>query len=209
MKGRIMKNALLNLRVSKKDHLMSVEQIPMRGLALLLMFFLACIAHAQDNTENVYFELPPGFVEGFKDRDESFFIREWVPKGESVDGWSEMLTLTIQDMPNVDPVEFFNRMAEGWKEACPEYGGMLLHEGRENNYPVAIWFLKCPVNPMTNKPEFTYIKGIAGNENFYTVQLAYALHSEEITDSTMNYSMGFLKRVTVCDNSRPQAHACH
>ena len=190
------------------EHLMSAKKLPMQGLALTLMFFLVCIAQGQNKIENVYLELPPGLEEGFKDGDESFFIQEWVPKGETVNDWSEMLTLTIQDMPNVDPVEFFNRMADGWEESCPEYGGMLLHEGLENNYPVAVWFLKCPTNPMTNKPEFTYIKGIAGNEHFYTVQLAYALRSEEITDSTMNYSMGFLKQVIVCDESRPQAHAC-
>ncbi|MDC1098257.1 hypothetical protein OAT46_07345, partial [Gammaproteobacteria bacterium] len=62
--------------------------------------------------------------------------------------------------------------------------------------------------PMTHKPEFTYIKGIAGNEHFYTVQLAYALRSDEITDLTINRSMAFLRQVIVCDDSRPQAHAC-
>ena len=89
------------------------------------------------------------------------------------------------------------------------YGGMLLHEGRENNYPVAVWFLRCPNNPMTNKPEFTYVKGISGNESFYTVQLAYALQADEVDDSIVNQSMVFLKQVTVCDDSRPQTHACH
>ena len=84
-----------------------------------------------------------------------------------------------------------------------------LHEGLENNYPVAVWFLKCPNNPMTSKPEFTYVKGVSGNENFYTVQLAYALRSDEIDESTVNQSMTFLKQVTVCDNSRPQAHTCN
>ena len=187
---------------------MPVKQFPIRGLALLLMFFLVFAAHGQDNTENIYFDLPPGFEKGFEESDDAFFIQEWVPKGESVNYWSEMLTLTIQNMPNIDPVEFFNHMADGWEESCPEYGGLLLHEGLENNYPVALWFLKCPKNPMTNKPEFTYIKGIAGNDNFYTVQLAYALRSDEITDLTINRSMAFLRQVTVCDDSRPQAHAC-
>ena len=190
------------------NHLMPVKQFPIRGLALLLMFFLVFAAHGQDKTENIYFDLPPGFEKGFEESDEYFFIQEWVPKGESVDDWSEMLTLTIQNMPNIDPVEFFNHMADGWEESCPEYGGLLLHEGLENNYPVALWFLKCPKNPMTNKPEFTYIKGIAGNDNFYTVQLAYALRSDEITDLTINRSMAFLRQVIVCDDSRPQAHAC-
>ena len=187
---------------------MPVKQFPIRGLALLLMFFLVFAAHGQDNTENIYFDLPPGFEKGFEESDESFFIQEWVPKGESVNDWSEMLTLTIQNMPNVNPIDFFNHMADGWEKSCPEYGGMLLHEGLEKNYPVALWFLKCPTNPMTHKPEFTYIKGIAGNEHFYTVQLAYALRSDEITDLTINRSMAFLRQVIVCDDSRPQAHAC-
>ena len=179
------------------------------GLTLLVTLLLTCVVHAQDNSENIYFDLPPGFEEGFEDGDESFFLQEWVPTGETVDNWSQMLTLTVQDVANLNPVEFFNHMADGGEEACPEYGGMLLHEGRENNYPVAIWLLRRPNNPMTNNPEFTYVKGISGNENFYTVQLAYALQADEIDDSIVNQSMAFLKQVTVCDDSRPQTHACN
>ena len=190
-------------------HLTSVKRDSLWGISLVTASLLFCVADAQSTSEDIYFDLPPGFEEGFEDDDESFFIQEWVPTGETVNDWSQMLTLTVQDMPNLDPVEFFNHMADGWGEACPEYGAMLLHEGLENNYPVAVWFLKCPNNPMTSKPEFTYVKGVSGNENFYTVQLAYALRSDEIDESTVNQSMTFLKQVTVCDNSRPQAHACN
>ena len=190
-------------------HLTSVKRDSLWGISLVTASLLFCVADAQSTSEDIYFDLPPGFEEGFEDDDESFFIQEWVPTGETVNDWSQMLTLTVQDIPNLDPVEFFNHMADGWEEACPEYGAMLLHEGLENNYPVAVWFLKCPNNPMTSKPEFTYIKGISGNDNFYTVQLAYALQADEIDDSTVNQSMAFLKQVTVCDDSRPQAHACN
>ena len=190
-------------------HLTSVKRDSLWGISLVTASLLFCGAHAQSTSENIYCDLPPGCEVGFEDDNESFFIQEWVPKGETVNDWSQMLTLTVQDMPNLDPVEFFNHMADGWEEACPEYGAMLLHEGLENNYPVAVWFLKCPNNPMTSKPEFTYVKGVSGNENFYTVQLAYALRSDEIDESTVNQSMTFLKQVTVCDNSRPQAHTCN
>ena len=190
-------------------HSLSVTQIPKLGVALFLTFLLASVTHAQDNSEDIYFDLPPGFEEGFEDGDESFFIQEWVPKGETVNDWSQMLTLTVQDVANLNPVEFFNHMADGWEEACPEYGGMLLHEGRENYYPVAVWLLRCTNNPITEKPEFTYVKGISGNENFYTVQLASALQADEIDDSTVDQSMAFLKQATVCDATRPQAHACN
>ena len=54
-------NPLLSLGVLSMDYLISFKQIPTQGLALTFMFCLACIAHGQDNTENIYFELPPGF----------------------------------------------------------------------------------------------------------------------------------------------------
>ena len=52
---------------------MSAKQIPMQGLTLLLVFVLVCVAHGQNNTENVYLELPPGFEEGFKDGTNFFY----------------------------------------------------------------------------------------------------------------------------------------
>tara|TARA_Y100001934_G_scaffold276773_2_gene374054 strand:- start:291 stop:824 length:534 start_codon:yes stop_codon:yes gene_type:complete len=175
-------------------------------IAASLLFYSA---PAQSDSEEIYFDLPPGFEKVFEDGDESFFIHEWVPQGETASDWSQMLTLTVQDLRNLDPVTFFNHMADGWEEDCPEYGGMLLHEGLENNYPVAVWFLKCPNNSMTNKPEFTYVKGISGNDNFYTIQMAYALRSDELNDSIVNRSMAFLKQAFLCDDSRPQTHACN
>ena len=52
------------------------------GLTLLVTLLLTCVVHAQGKSENIYFELPPGFEEAFEDGDESFFIQEWVPKGK-------------------------------------------------------------------------------------------------------------------------------
>ncbi len=38
----------------------------------------------------------------------------------------------------------------------------------ENGYPVAVWYLYCPLNKMTGKPEFTYFKGMSGAQGFYS-----------------------------------------
>ena len=51
-----------------------------------------------------------------------FLFRNGCRRANQLTIWSEMLTLTIQNIPNIDPVEFFNRMADGWEESCPEYG---------------------------------------------------------------------------------------
>ena len=179
-----------------------------RILILLASLFLVGTANSEDETEVIYLEIPSGFEKGFEDGDGSFSIQEWVPSGETVNDWGRMITLTVATLPNLDPVEYFDHMADGWKESCPEFGGMLLHEGSENNYPVAIWFLKCPDNPITNKPEFTYIKGISGNDAFYTVQLAFALGSDDIDDAIVTQSMEHLRGVFVCDGRKPEAHPC-
>lgn len=176
----------------------------MKRLLLISTLFLPAIAMSED----ISFDLPSGFAKAFEDGDSSFFIQEWVPTGESVDNWSQMLTLTVLEKANVDPIKFFDLMADEWGESCPDYGAMLLHHGQENNYPIAVWLLTCPENYMTGKPEVTYVKGISGNENFYTVQIAHAVRVDEVDDSTVNVSMGFLKQVAVCDNGRSEAHPC-
>ena len=179
-----------------------------RLFILFTIFFSAGIAYSENEFEGIYLDIPSDFEKGFEEKRESFSIEEWIPSGESVSNWTRMITLTIQTLPNLDPLEFFNHMADGWAKSCPEYGGMLLHEGSENNYPIAIWFLKCPENPNTGKPEFTYVKGISGNDYFYTVQLAFANRTDEINDDIVKQSMNYLRDVGVCDGRRLAVHPC-
>ncbi len=171
--------------------------------------FLLALCTTAGGSEQLTLEVPTEFDKKFEESTAVSEIHEWVPKGETVQDWTQMITLTVAyDLINFDPLKFFDEIARNWEEDCPDYAGMLLHEGLENNYPVAVWFLRCPKNPMTGRPEFTYFKGISGKDGFYTVQKAYAAHYKEIDEREINISMKFLKQARLCHTLDLADHPC-
>ena len=171
--------------------------------------FLLALCTTAGGSEQLTLDIPTGFDKKFEESTEVSEIHEWVPKGETVQDWTQMITLTVAyDLINFDPLKFFDEIARNWEEDCPDYAGMLLHEGLENNYPVAVWFLRCPKSPMTGRPEFTYFKGISGKDGFYTVQKAYAAHYKEIDEREINISMKFLKQARLCHTLDLADHPC-
>ena len=171
--------------------------------------FLLALCTTAGGSEQLTLEVPTEFDKKFEESTAVSEIHEWVPKGETVQDWTQMITLTVAyDLINFDPLKFFDEIPRNWEEDCPDYAGMLLHEGLENNYPVAVWFLRCPKSPMTGRPEFTYFKGISGKDGFYTVQKAYAAHYKEIDEREINISMKFLKQARLCHTLDLADHPC-
>jgi hypothetical protein len=67
-----------------------------------------------------------------------------------------------------------------------------------------LWQLSCPLNPSTQKVEYTYLKAIQGNDSFYLVQVAFRY---EPSDEDVTQWMQYLKQVQVCDTRIPE-RAC-
>jgi hypothetical protein len=77
--------------------------------------------------ELVGFSLPAEFksaTPAYERDNGSFYSREYVPPGESVDRWTQMLTLTgVKDLaanPNATPRAFVSSLANGFKNHCPD-----------------------------------------------------------------------------------------
>jgi hypothetical protein len=72
----------------------------------------------------VSFSTPIGFVPVFENTKEAFYIREAVPKGETVQQWSQMITVTgaraAAGNPGFTPQGLAAAIAGGFKKACPE-----------------------------------------------------------------------------------------
>lgn len=75
----------------------------------------------------VAFSLPPEFKSQkatFERNSGSFYIREHVPEGETVDKWSRMITLTgardLASNPNATPQAMLERMVAGFRRHCPD-----------------------------------------------------------------------------------------
>lgn len=182
----------------------------MKAISVLLglcMALLASASRAELENENLLVKLPAGFKIDFQQKNKDMMINEMVPESETVNNWTEMVTVQVFYNLKATPDQFKTKMEAGMLAACPGSESHQIAQGDENGYPAIVWLQSCPLNTATGKPEITWIKGIQGNDSFYVVQLAFKAwpSKEQITEW-----MQYLKGVAVCDtrlSDRPCAQA--
>jgi hypothetical protein len=131
-------------------------------------------------------------------------MTEWVPAGESVSDWTQMLTVQVYRGAEVDSATFLERVGKGYLDACPKTAAKGIFSGKVNGYIVSMLLLKCPMNPATKRPETTAFRVIKGKDALYSVQRAWR---SVPTDQDIDEVMHWLARVTVCDTRAPD-HPC-
>lgn len=155
--------------------------------------------------ENLLITKPKSYTVGYQKKSDTQMMSEWVPQGESVEAWTEMVTVQIFfNMRDVSPAAYRKRMEKLWGDACLGSQVMNVKQGDENSYPTMTWALRCPNNAKTGKPEFTWMKAIQGKDSFYLVQKAYKF--EPSTEQVASWAR-FFDDVRVCD-TRVAAQAC-
>ena len=172
----------------------------MRAVILLLAAALSLAAapsHAQLKNENLLVTMPDGFKVGHSASRNGMDMQEWVPSNETVENWSEMVTVQVfRDRPDIDPGRYQSEMSKLWAKACP---GAVVGEvatGTTNGYPSASLSLRCPLLASTGKPEVAVIKAIKGRDSFYVVQRAVR---SEPTAAKLDQMKQYLDKVSVCD----------
>ncbi len=72
----------------------------------------------------VSFSVPLNFVAAHENTKDRFYIREAVPRGETVNQWSQMITVTgakgAATAPDFTPQIMAGLLAAGFRKACPE-----------------------------------------------------------------------------------------
>ena len=183
------------------------RDLPLLKLGAVILLAAACgrastpASAAAFVDENLITMAPPGYQVGFQDKNAQRQIVEWVPAGETVDNWSEMVTVQIFHGLKVTPDAFMRDLEKRWVASCP--GAVPAHTIAnvvENGYSSLVWLLDCPKNPATGKPEITWFKAVQGNDSFYVVQKAFkfAPSKEQVTQW-----VGYLKAAHVCDSRLP------
>jgi hypothetical protein len=173
--------------------------------ALILGVFFDRPAAAAFINENLITTAPAGYHVGFQNKGDDGRITEWVPAGQTVENWTEMVTVQVFYHLKVSPEAFMSNLETRWLRGCPGSDRALpIANTVENGYPTLVWLLSCPQNPASGKVEITWFKGVQGNDSFYVVQKAFrfAPSKEQITRW-----VGYLKAVHVCDSRLPE-HAC-
>lgn len=155
--------------------------------------------------ENLLTVVPVGFKIDYEAEQNNMIISEMVPQGESVNDWTTLVTVQIfLGMTDTTPQQYQETLTQSWFSACPDSGSFPVADGAENGYNFVLWQLFCPLNPSTQKVEYTFLKAIQGNDSFYLVQVAFRY---EPSEADITQWMGYLREVQVCDSRIPE-QAC-
>lgn len=184
-----------------------MQRLPLRpvvlGLALLLCLGTAAIAQLKN--ENLLVGLPPGFKVGFSEQRNGMNMQEWVPSNETVQNWTEMVTVQVfLNRTDLDPVKFLATLQQQWAGVCKGSVATPVATSRVNGYLSASTLLRCPLLDRTGKPETTMVKAIKGNDSFYVVQRAVRAIP---TSTQLEQTKKYLDGVSLCDTRLP-AHPC-
>jgi hypothetical protein len=122
---------------------------------------------------------PAGFVPAYEKAQPDSFLFELVPDGESVNNWTQMITLSgakdVATRPNVTPKLVLDSVAAGFKRACPtSFNSRELGDSKVSGFDATAAVISCGVSPSTGgkTSETALIIAVKGKADVYTVQWA-------------------------------------
>jgi hypothetical protein len=130
-------------------------------------------------SEIVLVPYPDGFEAAYEHAQGANYIHEMVPKGETVDRWSQMFTTTgkqgLSSMANLTPEILLARFADGFKRACPEtFSARGIGPAKISGHDAFVAWASCgTVNTAGYAhSESTLFLAIKGTQDYYTMQWA-------------------------------------
>ena len=156
------------------------------------------------SAENLLVTMPAGYKVGYTNHTAKGVISEMVPAAETVESWTEMVTVQIYFGQKGSLIGYRSKMEKDWAAACAGAKSAPVGGGLVNGYTTMTWRQTCPLNKATGKPEITWFKAIAGNDSFYVVQKAF---KSEPTAEQAAAAVKYLDGVSVCDTRLPD-RAC-
>jgi hypothetical protein len=174
------------------------------ALVLGASAFAAALGQSLLDAENLLFSPPKDFKLGYQSSHDNSLLTEWVPSAETVEHWTQMLTVQVFRGAAVEAPIFLGGIGKRYMDACPGTTAKGIYTGQVNGYVVSMLVLKCPLNPKTGKPETTAFRVIKGRDALYSVQRAWtSVPSDQEVDAVMH----MLAKVSVCDTRTPE-HPC-
>ena len=125
------------------------------------------------------FSYPKGFVPVFEQAKNGRYIQESVLKGESVQRWSQMVTITgakgLAANPDQSPVRFASELAAGFQDACPDsFAAKDLGEFKLGSHDAFASVISCGnvSGAAGARSESALVIVIKGRQDYYTLQWA-------------------------------------
>lgn len=125
------------------------------------------------------YSLPKGFAPLFQNTKDGQYIQESVPAGESLQKWTQMITVTgaqgLAPNPNLSPQQLAGVIAGGFRGACPDtFSTLGLGAGKVDNHDAYTAIMGC--GSLTQDggtfSETAVVVVLKGDSDYYTVQWA-------------------------------------
>lgn len=125
--------------------------------------------------ENLLLTPPAGWELGFSDRDDDQSVYEYLPAGQELENWGELMTVQVFfELRNVPPRAVLERMRKGFEQSCDSPGAETAAERPVSGYPAARQLLLCGRNREGGgKGEVALIQAVSGRDALYVVQRAW------------------------------------
>ena len=128
----------------------------------------------------VKFNLPGNFnpLAASEQANGNAYIQEHVLPGETVDKWTQMLTLTgaknvVIEHPDATPKNVALFLANGFQQACPSsFSSKEIYDGKLNGRDTFTMIASCGTAPNTKHSEAAVITVVKGDKDIYTLQWA-------------------------------------
>jgi hypothetical protein len=178
-------------------------RLTLATISVCVTLCVAFSAEAQFMGENLLVSLPPGFKIGFQDSRGGVRLQEMVPARETVQDWSEMVTVQIfQNRRDLEPRAMLETIQRGWLKACQGSASAPIVAVRTAGYDSATMTLRCPRNAETGKAEATVFRAIKGRDSFYMVQRAIRAVP---TSAQLERMEAYVASAGVCDTRSAQS----
>jgi hypothetical protein len=151
--------------------------------------------------ENILVSPPEGYRIGFEERKDNERITRMIPSSETMENWTEMLTIQVFRGKNgVAPETFEANAARLWAEKCLRAEKFHIADGIENGYAFRFWMLSCSSNKDSGGPEVAWFKAIQGNDAVYVARRTARFTPNR--DQTIAW-IRHMKNIRVCDTRLP------
>ncbi len=161
---------------------------------------------------------PAGWLVGYRGRQGNASIVEYVPAGQTVQNWTEMVTVQVWHgpQPSLDPKEFVLRIAGRFQRVCKALQVASPSVRQISGYDNASLALECrdpdrsqaPTQVLSKSIEFLAVRAIRGRDGFYVIQRAWHSDTEQPdapmkSEATLKEWRTYLSQVEVCDTRDP------
>lgn len=171
-------------------------------------------AQEPERPEETYtFAMPDRWQEANRTRQGNVDIITFLPRGQSLQGWQDMVILQIyRDMTAVPAGSLRDRSLTNAKAACEDATASDMQTGLSNGYPSAFWATACTSNKQTTLGEVAYFRSLQGNDNLYMVQRVWSLppfgeQAPTLPEAQKREAIGILSGLNVCQPGSRE-HPC-